>query len=156
MSYQLRRYQCGELKLFPVTLKKKALEWYTQFPVNHFLDLKDQRTTFIQRFRSTKSKGEIINNLLHVKQKDESMEEFYIRVMVAATKIQPGLGDQIRKTWFINGLRKEYKKYVNKLPNDTLEEPLASAPKIEMRKTRKKGRKKTNQVEIRATIPIMM
>ena len=41
--------------------------------------------------------------------------------MVAATKIQRALGEQIRKTWFINGLRKEYKNYINILPSDTLE-----------------------------------
>jgi hypothetical protein len=82
--------------------------------------------------------GEIINNLSHVKQKkDELVEEFYERVVVAAAKIQPAPGEQIRKTWFINGLRKEYEKYVNILPSDTLEEALASARKIEMSKTKK-------------------
>jgi hypothetical protein len=30
-----------KLRLFPVTLKKKALEWYTQFPANHFVDWND-------------------------------------------------------------------------------------------------------------------
>src|ERR1700738_3143687 len=131
-----------KLRLFPVTLKKKALEWYTQFPANHFMNWNDLKTTFIQRFRSTKSEGEIINNLSHVKQKkDESVEEFYERVMVAAAKIQPAPGEQIRKTWFINGLRKEYEKYVNILPSDTLEEALASARKIEMSKTKKERMK---------------
>jgi hypothetical protein len=77
--------------------------------------------------------------LSHVKQKkDESVEEFYERVMIAAAKIQPMPGEQIRKTWFINGLRKEYKKYVNILPSDTLEEALVSARMIEMSKTKKK------------------
>jgi hypothetical protein len=47
--------------------------------------------------------------------------EFYERVMVAAAKFQPAPGEQIRKTWFINGLRKEYEKYVNILPSDSLE-----------------------------------
>ena len=28
-----------KLRLFPVTLKKKALEWYIRFPANHFLNL---------------------------------------------------------------------------------------------------------------------
>jgi hypothetical protein len=37
-----------KLRLFPVTLKKNALEWYTQFPANHFLDWNDLKTTFIQ------------------------------------------------------------------------------------------------------------
>ena len=125
--------------MFMVTLKKKALEWYTQFPANHFLDWNDLKTTFMQRFRSTKSEGEIINNLSYVKQKrDELVEEFYERVMVAAAKIQPALGEQIRKTWFINGLRKEYKKYVNILLSDTLEEALALARNIEMNKTKRK------------------
>jgi hypothetical protein len=124
--------------LFLVTLKKKALEWYTQFPANHFVNWNDLKTTFIQRFQSTKSEGKIIKYLSHVKQKkDELVEEFYERVMVAAAKIQPAPGEKIRKTWFINGLRKEYEKYVNILPSDTLEEALASARKIEMSKMKK-------------------
>jgi hypothetical protein len=127
--------------LFPVTLKKKALEWYTQFPANQFLDWNDLKTTFIQRFRSTKSEGEIINNLSHVKKKkDELVEEFFERVMVAAAKIQPAPGEQIRLTWFINVLRKEYERYVNILPSDTLEEALASARKINEQNKKEKMR----------------
>ena len=71
----------------------------------------------------------------HVKQKkDELVEELYEQIMVAAAKIQPGPGEQIRKIWFINGRKKEYEKYVNIVPIDTLEEALALARKIEMSK----------------------
>ena len=101
------------------------------------------KTTFIQQFRSTKSEWEIINNLSHVKQKKgDRVEEFCERVMVAATKIQLAPREQIKKIWSINGPRKEYKKYVNILPSDTLEETLASAQKIEISKIKKKGERR--------------
>ena len=35
-----------KLRLFPVSLKKKALEWYTQFPVHQFLNWKNIKNNF--------------------------------------------------------------------------------------------------------------
>ena len=64
--------------------------------------------------------------------------------MVAATKIQPTLGEQIRNTWFINGLRKEYERYVNILPSDTLEEALASTQKREIGKMKTERMREDN------------
>ena len=100
-----------KLRLFPVILKKKVLEWYTQFPINHFLNRDDIRMAFIQRFSSIKSKGEIINNLSDVKQKKgEFVEEFYKRVMAVAAKIHPAPYEQMKKTWFINESRKRIQR----------------------------------------------
>lgn len=46
-----------KLRLFLVTLKMKALEWYTQFPVNHFLNWNDLRTSLSNDFDQPNRKG---------------------------------------------------------------------------------------------------
>ena len=67
-----------KLQLFPVTLKKRALEWYSQFGPNHFPDWPTLGTAFLMRFRTKKSEGEVIESLGSLKQKkDEAVEEFY-------------------------------------------------------------------------------
>lgn len=49
------------------------------------------------------------------------MEELYEWVMVTTTKIHLAFRKIIKKTWFINRLKKECKKYINILPSDILE-----------------------------------
>lgn len=99
-----------KLRLFLVTLKKKVLEWYIQFPINHFLNRDDIRMAFIRRLSSTKLKGEIINNLSDVKQKKGEFVEEFRHVMVVAEKIHPAPEEKIKKTWFINGIRKRIQR----------------------------------------------
>ena len=87
-----------KLQLFPVTLKKRALEWYSQFAPNHFSDWPALRAAFLMRFRIKKSEGEVIESLGSLKQKkDETMEEFYERVMVESSKINLQPSNQFKK-----------------------------------------------------------
>lgn len=78
-----------KLHLFPVTLKKNALECHTQFPIGHFTNWNVMRTTFVHPFQSKKFEGEIIQGFSHIKQmKDERVEEFFERIMIAASNIE--------------------------------------------------------------------
>ena len=91
-----------KLQLFPVTLKKRALEWYSQFGPNHFPDWPSLGLAFLMRFRTKKSEGEVIESLSSLKQKkDETVEEFYERVMVESSKIHPQPSDHFKKAWFL-------------------------------------------------------
>lgn len=60
------------------------------------------------------------------------MEEFFERVMITASKIDPDPDEQFKRTWFLNGLRKELAKYVALLPSDDLATTKASARKVEI------------------------
>ena len=127
-----------KLQLFPVTLKKRALEWYSQFGPNHFPDWPSLGLAFLMRFRTKKSEGEVIESLGSLKQKkDETVEEFYERVMVESSKINPQPSDHFKKAWFLNGLKKEYAKHIDLMPTDGLEEAKASARKLELGQMRK-------------------
>ena len=127
-----------KLQLFPVTLKKRALEWYSQFGPNYFPDWPSLGTAFLMRFRSKKSEGEVIESLGSLKQKkDETVEEFYERVMVESSKINPQPSNQFKKAWFLNGLKKEYAKHIDLMPTDDLDEAKASARKLELGQMRK-------------------
>ena len=127
-----------KLQLFPVTLKKRALEWYSQFGPHHFPDWPSLGAAFLMRFRSKKSEGEVIESLGSLKQKkDETVEEFYERVMVESSKINPQPSNQFKKAWFLNGLKKEYAKHIDLMPTDDLDEAKASARKLELGQMRK-------------------
>ena len=45
-----------KLQLFFITLKKRALEWYSQFGPNHFPNWPALGATFLMRFRTKKPK----------------------------------------------------------------------------------------------------
>lgn len=60
------------------------------------------------------------------------MEEFFERVMIAASKINPDPDEQFKRIWFLNGLRKELAKYVALLPSDDLTTAKTSARKVEI------------------------
>src|SRR6202048_463075 len=82
--------------------------------------------------------GEVRDSLGSLKQKkDETVEEFYERVMVESSKINPQPSNQFKKAWFLNGLKKEYAKCIDLMPTDDLEEAKASARKLELGQMRK-------------------
>ena len=106
-----------KLQLFSVTLNKKTLEWYSQFGPNHFSDWPSLGAAFLMRFRTKKSKDEVIESLGSLKQKkDETIEEFYERVIVESSKINPQPNNQFKKAWFLNGLKNEYAKHIDLMP----------------------------------------
>ena len=85
------------------------------------------------RFRTKKSEGEVIESLGSFKQKkDEIVEEFYERVMVESSKINPQPNNQFKKTWFLNGLKKKYAKHTDLMPIDDLDEAKASTRKLKL------------------------
>ena len=127
-----------KLHLFLVTLKKQALEWYSQFGPNYFPDWPTLGIAFLMRFKSKKSEGEVIESLGSLKQKkDEIVKEFYEKVMVESSKINPQPNNQFKKAWFFNGLKKEYAKHIDLMPTDDLDEAKASARKLELGQMRK-------------------
>ena len=127
-----------KLQLFPVTLKKRALEWNFQFVPNQFPYWPSLGLALFMRFRTKKSKGEVIESLGSLKQKkNETIEEFYERVMVESSKINPQTSDHFKKTWFLNDLKNEYAKHIDLMPTDDLEEAKASARKLELGQMRK-------------------
>ena len=71
--------------------------------------------------------------------KDETVEEFYERIMVESSKISPQPSNHFKKVWFLNNLKKEYAKHIDLMPTDDLEEAKASARKLE-RGLMRKGR----------------
>ena len=82
----------------------------------------------------------MIESLRSLKQKkDETVEEFYVRVMVESSKINPQPNDHFKKPWFLNSLKMEYAKHVDLMPTDDLEKAKASAQKLELGQM-KKGR----------------
>jgi hypothetical protein len=107
--------------MFSVTLKKRALEWYSQFGANRFPYWPTLRTTFLTRFISKKLEGEVIESLISLKQKkDKAVEEFYERVMVEAVKIDAQPNNQFKKAWFLNGLKNEYAKHIDLMLTDLI------------------------------------
>ena len=80
----------------------------------------------------------MIKSLGSLKQKkDETVEEFYERVMVESSKINPQPNDHFKKAWFLNGLKKEYAKHIDLMPTDDLDEAKASSRKLELGQMRK-------------------
>lgn len=66
-----------KLTLFLIILNKKALK-YIWYPIRHFISWKELRDIFIIYFREKISDREVINNLLHIKQKKgEDVEESF-------------------------------------------------------------------------------
>lgn len=61
------------------------------------------------------------------------MEKF----MVEASKMNLKTNDQFKKTWFINGLKKEYAKHIDLMPTDDLDVIEASTQKIGARPVKK-------------------
>ena len=127
-----------KMSLFPCTLKKKEIEWYLQFAPTHFANWDELRQAFFHRFRPNKMERELIDGLQNEKQKKhETVEELYKRIMIAVNKLRPVPRDELKKTWFQNGLHKDYATYIELLPNDTLEDAFLSARKVELGLSRK-------------------
>ena len=52
--------------------------------------------------------------------------------MVESSKIHPQPSNQFKKTWFLNGLKKEYAKHIDLMPTDDFDEAKTSAKKLEL------------------------
>lgn len=98
---------------------------------------------------------EVIDNLLHLKQKEsEDIEEFFEKVIQIANKYVSQSHDVFKKIWFLNGLKREVSKYIALLPTNTLEEVLWSIKKVELSIYRNKKNLIINTLKIWVKIQI--
>ena len=70
---------------FAATLQGKAMNWLSQYGVNHFIDYDALKQSFLGRFRTHKTAGDLLKKIKSLKQKDMLVEDYFSQDAEGAT-----------------------------------------------------------------------
>ena len=104
----------AKMRQFEATFEGKAVQWFSNFVVNHFVDYEELKTAFLNRFRVEKTANDVLTKLKAVKQKKMFVEDYsqkfnrYVRRLTA----QERPTDEMLAAYFVKGLREELRNVV--------------------------------------------
>ena len=99
---------------FAATLEGKAVDWFSQYGIQHFPTYDSLKTAFLARFRKEKTPEDVLRKLRELQQKKSRVEDYSQKFRTLYNRLQANqrptpeqLGD-----YFCKGLRRELRSSV--------------------------------------------
>ena len=113
-GYQALHNDQTKLQQFAATLEGKAMSWFSQYGVAHFMTYNALKAAFLQRFRKEKIPTDILKKIKIIRQKNMAVDDFAQKFRVLVERLQGNERPtyEMLAGYFLKGLRKELKNVV--------------------------------------------